>query len=165
MQKPFWNKVKQRWFVRIDGGKINLDPDKKEAQKKFLELMSGQTPTKSGALATDVIEKFLVWAKEKLSTLSHELYAYYLGRFAAHIRGVSLSDLKHAHVHRWVDATGWTGNTANSAIRCAVRPYSWARKLGTIPENPLIGVERPSATPRECDLADAQVAPGAPDVL
>lgn len=156
MRKPHFSKERQRWFLRQSSKNIDLGPDKDEAFRKYHSLMAGQITAPTGVLAEDIIKDFLAWSELNQAKSTYKNYKWYLDSFREFIGKTKLTDLKPFHVARWLDRNGWTGNTGNGAVRAAVRPFSWAAKLGVISVNPLSKVERPSPTPRECYISPSQ---------
>jgi len=156
MRKPHFSKERQRWFLRLGSKNIDLGVNKEEAFKKYHGLMAGQITAPTGALAVEIIDQFLDWSKSHQAESTFKNYSWFLKRFKEFIGSIKLKDLKPFYVTRWLDRQGWKGNTANGAVRAAVRPFSWAAKMGVIENNQLTNVERPSPTPRECYISPAQ---------
>lgn len=159
MNQPFWRAQRNTWAVLFQGRQVNLGKDKVEAFRKYHALMAGVTsaaPGPVGPTAGEVIDQFLTWCESHQAAGTHRIYRWHLTRFRKAVGTMRLSELKPFHVTRWLDGYSCAANTANLAVRCAVRPFSWAKKQGLIEKNPLAGVERPSATPRECYLTEDQ---------
>ncbi len=63
--KPWWREDRQAWFVTINGSRINLGPDEKEAKRKFHELMAASPATPKSVSSqlsiAEIFDKFLDW--------------------------------------------------------------------------------------------------------
>ena len=157
MRKPHFSKERKRWLLRQGTKNVDLGPDKEPAFKKYHALMAGQIEAPTGVLAVDIIAQFLDWSQLNQKESTYKQYAHYLKSFGEHLGRLKLSDLKPFHVARWVAKhSTWGDNAQNCAVRAAVRPFSWAAKLGVISHHPLAKVDRPASTPRECELTDEQ---------
>jgi integrase len=159
MKKPFWRRQRNAWYLLHHGRQICLGREKDEAFRRYHRLMSempAESPQSSGPTAGEIIDQFLAWSESHQAPQTTAQYRWYLIRLNSAVGHVAVADLKPYHVTRWLERKGWKGNCANLAVRCAVRPFSWARKQGIIPSNPLAETERPAATPRECYLSDSQ---------
>ena len=153
MGQPFFNKHKNRWYVRIGGKQINLGAEEAEARTRF-KALSGKGGQQFSV--SEIIDTFLRDCEQAPGT--RKLYAHWLNSFRDSLEpGLLCADLKHWHVHRWVKKS-WSDTTANCAIRCVARAFSWAAKLGHVEANPLVKIERPTASSRECDLTQDQLS-------
>jgi integrase len=157
MNQPFYRRQRGVWVVRLNGKLVTLGPEKNAAYQKFHLLASQTSEASKSPIAADVIDQFLAWSKEHQAPRTAELYGWFLKSFKATLHKITIHDLKPFHVTRWVDKRGYKGNGGNLAVRCAVRPFSWAKKQGYIETNPLADTERPATSPRECYLTDAQL--------
>ncbi len=156
MRKPHFSKERKRWLLRQGTANVDLGRDKGEAFRKYHTLMAGQIAAPTGVLAIELIDDFLTWSKLHQAESTYKNYARQLKSFGEYIGKIKVSDLKPFHVARWLDHHRWRGNTANGAVRAAVRPFSWAAELGVITTNPLLKVKRPQPTPRECYITGEQ---------
>ncbi|WP_158231013.1 tyrosine-type recombinase/integrase [Rhodopirellula bahusiensis] len=91
-----------------------------------------------------------------ISEKTVEDYRWYINRFSTYY-GKSLSlNIEPRHVSDWLDAESTWGNSAQrGAITAIKRLYSWAFKERRITDNPLAGIEKPSAN-RRSRLIDAE---------
>jgi integrase len=158
MRKPYYRKSCKAWYVFHQGKQVRLGSDKDEALKAYHALMAGYDVAAPDVLASEIIAQFLDWSKAHQEESTYKLYRFYLLTFADSIGKVPLKNLKPFHITRWLDARGYKGNTANGAVRAAVRPFNWAKDEGIIKDNPISRVKRPPATPRECYITEAQYA-------
>jgi hypothetical protein len=63
--KPRFRKQKQAWYVPINGQRLSLGKDKKEAWQKYYETMAGRRPIEeSTATVTELLERYLDWFQE-----------------------------------------------------------------------------------------------------
>ena len=169
--KPFFKKSHKAWYVQTrDGKQHRLGAEMDDAaQRLYHELLAGKVEEAPAAsddelTVAELVDDFLTAVQvqvrqEKLAPRTHEWYDVHLQSFARFI-GTSLrvSQLKPLHLRKWLDkAYAKSGNNhQNGAVRAVARVFNWARKLGTIPANPVAGFERPSSQPRECYLTDDQ---------
>lgn len=158
MRKPFFRKRRGqpnggRWHVRHNGKLVNLGSDKTEAFKEYYRLMSETAEVAPLTGKTDVAEVvglFLDWAERNRSDSTYQWYKHFLLSFGDFAGGIKLSALRPFHVTRWREKHKYEGNTANAAVRCVLRCFNWGVAEGHLKENPVKGVEKPSATAREC---------------
>ncbi|QDT53610.1 site-specific tyrosine recombinase XerC [Caulifigura coniformis] len=155
MNKPFYRRQRGVWAVRIDGKLVTLGHDKTEAWKRWHELSAA--PRVDSPIAAEIIDWFLAWSEDHQAGRTTKFYRFFLDTFKPMLDRLTVADLKPFHVSRWLDKRSYTGTTGNCGVRAVTRPFSWAVKQGIIERNPLHGAERPSASPRECYLADAQL--------
>ncbi|AWM36983.1 site-specific tyrosine recombinase XerC [Gemmata obscuriglobus] len=166
--KPWFREDRNAYFVTIDGTRHNLGPDKKEADRRFHELMARpEKPTPSPAnrsdrTAADVFEKFLDWCQKHRSPRTYELARKHVQSFCDHLRTartLPAADLKPFHVAEWADSKpAWGPNQRRNAIGDVTRAYAWAEKLGYVAANPLRGVEKPGRTKRDTTMTAADFA-------
>lgn len=169
--KPFFKKSHKAWYVQTpDGKQHRLGAEYDDAAKqRYHELLAGKigdAPAMSGGELTvaELVDDFLsavqIQVRQgKLAERTLEWYDVHLQSFAKAI-GTELlvNQLRPLHVRKWLDKSyAKSGNNhQNGAVRAVSRVCNWARKLGTIPNNPVAGFERPSSQPRECYLTDEQ---------
>lgn len=156
--KPWYRKSRDAWFVMIDGKQHCLGKDKKEAQKRFHELMAAPQPRRVINVENDslvgLFDLFLDWC-EKHRPDSYQWYSIRINQFAKLVPSLGVNDLKPFHVQEWID----TKNAEGYKRGCVVainRALSWAVKQGRIERNPLAGMEKPIAGRRETILTPEQ---------
>lgn len=165
--KPWFRDDRQSYFVTIKGTRHNLGTDKKEADRKFHELMARggdslppvrSMPTHSPTVA-EVFDKFLDWCQRHRSERTYEWTKKHIQQFCDRIKTAKrmpACDLRPFHIVEWVDSKDtWGANQKRGAIVALTRPFNWAAKLGYIPASPVRGVEKPAATKR-----DSRMTPG-----
>jgi len=100
------------WIVTLGGEKTRLlkGPNDEQyrqlAEEKFVELrkirrIAPQAPTSRTA---DIIEAYLAWSRQNLSTETHRVNQYYCQLFAEHCGTVPARDLKPFHITAWIAA-------------------------------------------------------------
>jgi integrase len=157
MRKPFYKNSRQAWYVQIDGKqhKLASGPQaetKQAAEDEYHRMMAGHEPITSKTTAEMLIEQFLQWTQKRREESTYEWYRRHLQNFANFIGSKMLvANVKPFHVERWLDRdyAGTSDSYRNGACRAVSRAFNWARKQGLIPANPVEGMERPSAEPRE----------------
>lgn len=172
--KPWFREDRQAYFVTIRGTRHNLGPDKKEADRRFHELMARgddpppqsppiPLPTAPGTLTVGaVFEKYLDWCQKHRSARTYEWSQKHIQTFCDHLkiaRTMPASDLRPFHVVEWVDSKEtWGANQKRGAIVAVTRPFNWAAKLGYIAASPVRGVEKPTPTKRESRMTPEDFA-------
>lgn len=171
--KPWFREDRQAYFVTINGTRHNLGPDKKEADRRFHELMARPdlSPTQSHTNAptippqtgpltvAEVFEKFLDWCQKHRSERTYEWSQKHIQAFCDHLKTagtMSAADLRPFHVVEWVDSKAtWGANQKRGAIVALTRPFNWAAKLGYITVSPVRGIEKPTPTKRDSRMTPA----------
>jgi integrase len=144
----------QSWFVTIDGRRHNLGPDEKEAKRKFHELMAlpdqPRVPASAELTVAEVFEKFLEWCQKHRAPATYDWFQNRIQKFTNFLKdpaGMPASQLKPFNVVEWVDT--WGGNFRRGCIGAIQRPFNWAVRLGYLPHNPILRIDKPQATRRE----------------
>ncbi|HYH67479.1 MAG TPA: hypothetical protein VD866_22470, partial [Urbifossiella sp.] len=165
--KPWFRDDRQAYFVTVNGTRHNLGPDKKEAFRRFHELMAAdpvalplpQPVVPSALTVGQVFEKFLDWCQQHRSHRTYEWTRDHIQRFCDHLPAVQTMparDLRPFHVVEFVDSrTGWGPNHKRGAIVSLTRPFNWAAKLGYIDTSPVRGIEKPQAEKRDSRMTPA----------
>jgi integrase len=153
--QPFYRKQTQSWYVQIKGRQHSLGKDKDAALQEYYRLMAGEAPVTCKTPAVQVIDQFLLWTQQNRAPATYDWYFHHCQGFAKFIGAkLTVADIKANHVTRWLEksyqAAGPTHQ--NGACRAVSRAFNWARKQGLIQSNPIAGMERPAAEPREAYL-------------
>jgi integrase len=164
MRKPYYKKSHKGWFyddANLKPVKLVKADDRKDkaardaAFQEYHRLMAGEKPVTTRTTAVELIDQFLYWTQQNRAQATYEWYLHHCQGFAKFIGPkLTVSDLKANHVTRWLEksykAAGPTHQ--NGACRAVSRAFNWARKQGLIQANPVSGMERPAAEPREAYL-------------
>lgn len=161
MRKPFYKNSRKAWYCEIGRKQHKLASGpkaetKQAAEDEYHRLMAGHEPITSKATAVELIDRFLIWTKDQRAGRTYDWYLQHLQSFANFIGSKLLVDsVKPYHVTNWLaKAYPNAGNTyRNGACRAVSRAFNWARKQGIISANPVSGMERPAAEPREAYLS------------
>jgi integrase len=165
--KPWFREDRNAYFVTINGTRHNLGADKKEADRRFHELMArpdepiAPTPTvPSNTLSVaEVFEKFLDWCQKHRSPRTYELAKKHIQSFCDHLKTATtlpVTGLRPFHVVEWADSKKtWGPNEKRNRIGNVTRALNWAEKLGHIDASPVRGVEKPGRTKRESKMTAA----------
>ncbi|MCE9561169.1 MAG: tyrosine-type recombinase/integrase [Planctomycetes bacterium] len=168
--KPWFREDRQAYFVTICGTRHNLGSDKKEADRRFHELMAqaddAHTPSptippqnSAGLTVGEVFEKFLDWCQNHRAPRTYEWNRKHIQQFCDRLkvaRTMLAVDLRPFHVAEWVDSkVTWGANQKRGAIIALTRPFNWAAKLGYIAVSPVRGVEKPTPTKRDSRMTPA----------
>jgi hypothetical protein len=130
--KPWYRADRQAYFVTVGGTRHNLGPNKKEADRRFHELMAraaeppeqtADRPTSTAALTVaEVFEKFLDWCQKHRTPRTYEWSRNHIQAFCDHLktaRKLSALALRPFHVAEWVDSTGQPNSATSRAVRFA----------------------------------------------
>lgn len=159
--KPWFREDRQAYFVTVAGTRHNLGPDKKEADRRFHELMAraadpppASPPPAPGVLTVaEVFDKFLDWCQKHRAPRTYEWSRGHIQAFCDHLKtalSMPAADLRPYHVVEWVDSKPtWGANQKRGAIVAVTRPFNWAARLGYLPASPVRGVEKPAPTKRD----------------
>jgi integrase len=159
MRKPYFKASHGAWYVNIGKRQIRLGADKDEAEKEFHRIMAADAPVTTRTTAAQLIDKFLHWTKERKAERTFEWYLEHCASFVESIgRKKTVSSVKPADVSKWLsDSYKRSGDSHKAgACRAISRAFNWAVKERLITASPIKGMERPTATPRECYLTPAQ---------
>ncbi|MEX2286044.1 MAG: hypothetical protein WD648_03080 [Planctomycetaceae bacterium] len=99
----FWKK-RRVWCVDIDRRRINLGPDKREAERQFhaLKAKPKKVIPKNGLCV--LIDEFLGWVSLNRSADTLEWYTRRLRAFDGLYPDLRVDELKSFHVRRWIDS-------------------------------------------------------------
>jgi integrase len=159
MRKPFKKKGRPNYYVEIDRKQINLGTDKEAAYEEYHRLMAGRTPVNSRTTVAALLDQFLTWTKDNRSESTFTWYEHYVVSFARFVGPkMKVGDLKPGKVDDWLKRSlKDAGNTGkNGAVRAISRAFNWAKRQRLIQDNPVWGVERPAAEPREVYISADQ---------
>jgi hypothetical protein len=89
----------------LNGVQHNLGPEKKEAHRRFHELMREPKSKRVSAhsLAT-IIDEFLEWVQKNRALSNYKGYRYRLERFAQKYPDLCAEELRPYHVEKWASA-------------------------------------------------------------
>jgi len=162
--KPWFRKDSQAWFVCFQGKQINLGKDKKEAQRRFHEIMATQTPPEKNSsqlsvhLAVELIDLFLQWTAQHRAPRTYDWYKEHLQNFIDSLpdKRIKTENLRPFHIQQWADAhESWGDTYKRGAITAVQRAFFWAEKIGHIERSPVRHIEKPKAQRRDNPLSDA----------
>lgn len=154
--KPWYWKARKCWFVTIDGQRHNLGEDKKEAEKRFHELMLGKPKVKSDSVLC-LFDEFLEWTQKHRAERTYGWYKDFILSFAKEVKHLSTDQVKPYHVQKWVDSQpGWDQGTRRGAITAIKRAFNWAVKQGYIDRSPIRHLEKPEARRREIVVTEEE---------
>lgn len=148
--EPWWRKERQAWFVQIDRKRFNLGRDKKQAWKRYYELMA--EPAKRVVVAESlvvIVDTFLEWVQKHRAADTYEWYRFRLERFARTYPALRTNDLRPFHVQQWIDGMDVSSGTKRNYCRAVKRCLRWAKQQGYIDHNPIADMELPKGGKRE----------------
>ena len=146
--KPWWREDRQAWFVTIRGVRHNLGPDKKQADKRYYELMAEPEPEpipkQTGTILSEIYDHFLGWCKKHRAPRTFDWYLERIEPFLKFHPGLTLENLKPKHIRQWLDTKpDWAPGQQRGAIVALQRPLNWAMEEGEIDSNPIAKIKKP----------------------
>lgn len=159
-RKPWFRKSNKRWYVEVQGKQVNLGPDKKEALKRFYELMAQpERPTvqKTARISLpELTDQFLDWVQRNRAAATFEWYRYRLERLCRAYPSICAENLKPYHVEEWVSRYELSITSRRNYLRSVKRCFKWAERQGYLPTNPVANLEVPRAEHREVSLSQEE---------
>ena len=140
----YW-KSRKEWCVKINGVRHRLGPDKKEAQKRFHQLMGQDEPQ---YIATDsvavVLDAFITWCHENRAAKTTQRYQDFCQQFVDKHGRMKVAELNTGHVTSWLNEKDtWNSTTKHNAITALQRAFNWGVKNHGLRFNPIKGMEKP----------------------
>ena len=168
-RKPWYRKDRKAWYVEIDGQQRKLadgpkdGPTKALAEAEYHRLMAERpaSPTAAGGQSPTVaslVDAFLDHSVKRDAPSTFYERKLYLQDFCSHYGPQLVRDCKPWHLSKWVDdhPTWKSGWTKHYAMRCVMRPFNWAVKMGRIPTNPFDSVEWPHCNTSRRPMTDEE---------
>jgi integrase len=157
--KPWYRKDSDAWFICFQGKQINLGSDKKEAERRFHEIMATkEVPAKpSDHLAVELIDLFLQWTEKHRAPKTFRWYYDFLQTFIDWLpnKRIKTEDVRPFHVLQWADSHAtWGDSCKRGAITAVQRAFLWAEKVGHIERSPIRHIEKPQAQRRDNPMSD-----------
>ncbi len=152
--KPWYWKARGEWYVKINGKRHRLGPDKDEAFRQFHELMSKPADISPGSVA-ELIDKFMDWT-EINRPKSYEWYQKRIKHFYDDIKGLRIHDLKPHHIQRELDKHTWSASYKAGCVMGMKRVFNWGIEQGYIDTSPLRGLKKPKPNHREQILSQVE---------
>lgn len=144
--RPWFRKDRGYWVVHIDRKRFNLGRDKREAMRRYHELMAlpQRRQVASDSLLA-VIDQFLEWCQMHLAAATYEWYRSRLQDFIQTVpHTIQVNDLKPFHVTRWMDShEQWSSGSKRNACRAIKRALKWATERGLVEHNPIAHMRKP----------------------
>ena len=155
--KPWWRAQCNQYYVTINGVQHPLGPEKKEAERRFHELMSKapEEPIAPGTVA-EVVEHFMDWTQLHRAPRTYDWYKERIDRFYPRIKHLRVADLKPFHIQEQLDKHDWSPAYKAGCVTALKRAFNWARKQGYIDRNPLHGLEKPDPGKREQIMSEKE---------
>jgi hypothetical protein len=159
---PWRRGEKGHWYTTIGRENIKLADKSKsyeEAFDEYIKLLSCRENVRPDQLTINALfYRFLDWCEQHRSETTYNFYKRYLGSFEAFIRVRRVADLLPRHVEDWIDRRhdDCSDTTKNDLMKAVNRAINWGIEKRYLKHNPLAGMKRPSRSPRELVLTQAQ---------
>ena len=150
--KPWFRKQTKSWYVEFGGKQIRLGTKKREAWKKYHEIMANGPASAPTETVGALLEKYLDWCEHNLAAATFKKNRFHVKRFGAYIKPkLSTADLKPLHVQRWIDRQyrGKSATYKNIAITAVKAAFNWAAEQGYIGHSPIARMKKPRCASRE----------------
>lgn len=154
--KPWYRKERKEWCVSINGTHHRLGNDKKEAQRKFHQLMADEPETVSADTAWGICDLFLDHILKNRATATYGWYRDRLQYFKDAIPNTLVDRLEPDRVQDWLDAQSWSDGYKRGIVTAIKSAFRWAYRLRKIRRNPVDVLIPPEASPSEEFLTDAE---------
>jgi integrase len=147
----FWA-ARGEYCTTIDGKRHRLGTNKKDAEKRYHELMA---KPERRVVASDtvvaIIDAFLEHCQAHQAMATYDWYKDHCQSFIETIPAtLRVNDLRPHHLQKWVDAKKtWANATKHGGLRAVQRPFRWAVKQGYIDHSPIAMIEKPMPGRRE----------------
>ena len=143
--KPWYRKQTKSWYVQIDGKQINLGSKKRNAWRKYHEIMANGAVSARTDTAILLLDKYLTWCDHNLAAATVRKNRFHLKRFGTHIKPqLTATDVKPLHVQRWIDKQyrGKSPTYKNIAITAVKAAFNWAVEQGYLDHNPVARMKK-----------------------
>ena len=155
--QPWYRQDRGIWVVQIDGKRFNLGRDKREALRRYHELMAQpqkrRVPSQS---LIAIIDLFLDWCEKHRAAETYEWYRSRLQDFVQTIPPtLRVNELKPHHVTTWMDShASWKTGSKRNACRSIKRAMKWALEEGLIEQNPIAHLKKRKGGKRELVISE-----------
>lgn len=150
LAKIWYRKDRKAWMGRVNGRRVSLGPDEREAQRKFEALRSSD-----GALnahTTTVAKLFamyLEWASRNRARGTVSNQRHYLSSLLDTVgKALKINQLKPSVVREWGEKFP-TPSAQSDAIAIAQRAFNWAVEMEKIDASPIPKIRKPSRRRRD----------------
>ena len=177
--KPWFRSQTGTWCVNFGGRRVTLGRDKRRARAKFREMVKanaeGVPVLRAEATLEVMLNRYLVWRKERVTEVSQKNCSQFLARFLERFgRRRSASTLTVEEVEDWLEERGrvawrggsksrrvwkpWGRTTRSVALTHIKAAFRWAARprVGLIWRNPLEELKVPAMGARETALSQGQ---------
>ncbi len=180
--KPWFRAAKNAWYVEVNQQKVRLGahpegappPKKSKAGwnvpnsilEAFYRLMAedpASQPKPALMQAAALCDQFLDFSQKNHSQRTYQNYRYFLQSFCNVFGAILATSLLPLHITKWLATNpNWKG-AKRHAIIAIKSAFSWAKKQGILPSNPLAGIKagKPNARTRVLSKAEQSEILGA----
>jgi integrase len=155
MNKPFFHKHKNAWYLQQGKKQVRLAESREEAFAVW-HKMATETSTPTDISVKDLYADFLRDVEANASPKTVEWYRYFLDGFVADkIADMNAEAVIPNHVTSYMNRQkGWGQNTRHNFARAAKRLLKWGFDQGLLKTNPLARMAKPSPVVREDYVTD-----------
>lgn len=150
----YW-KARKKYYTTINGKRIPLSGNKKEAEQKFYELMAASPSDLDRNSVIAILDDFLTWNYENRAKRTADRYKDFCADFCKSYGTVVVSQLTPAHVTDWLNNhPTWNTTTKANALTALQRGFNWAVRNRGLTYNPIKGMEKPKRQRRTTVVAE-----------
>lgn len=144
----FW-KQKEIYCTTINGKRIRLSTNRREAGNKLKELLRQEHKPISSTSVAAVLDDFIGWCHQNRAQRTADRYNDFCSSFAKSCGRIAVDQLHSGQVTEWINENPqWNSTTKRNAITAIVRAFNWAKRNSGLKSNPIAGMEKPKAQPR-----------------
>ena len=165
--KPWYRKQNKTWYVELNGKQHNLGKDKKQAEKRFHELMverdkseAERARTPDSFLACEIADKFIGWCSNHRAKRTTEDYQEHLESFFKWLPGgkfMGAMELKPYHVIEYMDShDNWGSSRKRQAAGAVQRAFKWAVSVGLLDHHACTSIPKPKGERREHPMTEEE---------
>ncbi|GAB5406845.1 MAG: hypothetical protein Aurels2KO_50760 [Aureliella sp.] len=149
--EPYYRKAQKRWVATIDGRRVTLGENKKEAFEKFYKLMGNKASVQLEVNTLyELSQSYLDWVETNRASSTYDKHRFYLESFIGHVgKSTRIASLKPHHITKWTNKPSWGDTSRHDAITVVQRMLNWAVDEGYLPNSPIGKIKKPRQKTRE----------------
>lgn len=149
--KPYYRKSQKRWVCTIDGNRITLGENKKQAFEKYHALMLNRQAVKAELCTIyELTQSYLDWVQDNRKKSTYDKHLHYLKSFIGAIgKTMKPGALKPHHLTTWTNKDTWGSTSRNDAITIVQRMLNWSVDQGYLSASPVPRMKKPKSKRRE----------------
>lgn len=149
--KPYYRRAQKRWVCTIDGKRITLGENKKQAFEKYHALMLDRQSVRAELCTLNQLaQAYLDWVEQNRKQPTYDKHRHYLKSCIEALgKTMKPGSLKPHHLTTWTNKGSWNCTTRNDAITIVQRMLNWSVDQGYLAVSPIPKIKKPKAKRRE----------------